>query len=220
MGVHSLDQIIFGLVMGFAFYFFFLDTIDFDLKNPTPLFKILYQDYGYFKMVFIFSCTYFLFFVNSILIGDNYNPIWTDRIIASCGYMPYLTPFFKCFTDVCDFFMLTGITAGLVYESKMGGSNNLDEYVTEYIAHKDNKRIGNWNDTDFVSSLMRVVISFIECYFLMHIFSFIASFFDQGLISHLLFVKVLPLTATGFIIFGLFKKQFELMKLTNFTESL
>jgi hypothetical protein len=215
MGVHSLDQIIFGLVMGFAFYFFFLDIIDFDLKNPAPFFKILYQDYGFYKMVFIYSWVYIIFFLNSVAIGDNYESVWTDRMLVNCGHIPYLTPFFKCFTDVCDFFMLTGITIGLVYESKMGGTNNLDEYVNEYIAHKDHKRIGNWNDTDFITSFLRSVIAFIECYFLVSIFGFISSFFDHGLVSHMLFVKVIPLTAIGFIMFGLFKKQFEYMNLTN-----
>jgi hypothetical protein len=116
--------------------------------------------------------------------------------------------------------MLTGITAGIVYESKMRGTKNLDEYVTEYIAYKDHKRIGKWNDTDFLTSFIRIVISFVECNFLMIIFGFISHFLDMGLITHLLFVKVLPLTLIGFIMFGLFKKQFDYMKLTNIPESL
>jgi hypothetical protein len=85
LGVHSLDQVIFGLIMGFGIYYFFLDVIDIDLRNPLPYLRIMFNKYYFNKVMLIISTLFFIFILNIIFLEgkESLLTIWTDGIYIS-----------------------------------------------------------------------------------------------------------------------------------------
>jgi membrane-associated phospholipid phosphatase len=219
LGVHSLDQVVFGLVMGFALYYFFLDVIDLDLRNPMPFFRILFNKYYFYKLAFLVCLAFFGFIINIILISgsENHEAIWTTRIIRSCGKEASVTPFFKCLVDIFDFFAFVGLISGMLFDIKfINPVQKIEDFMNDYISYDKHSRVGQWNHTGFVTFVIRVILTYVQGMIIFMICGFVTGlFFTNGLITQMLLGKVLPMTLMGFCIFALYRKEFEYLHLTN-----
>lgn len=116
LGVHSLDQVCFGLLMGFAVYYFFLHIIDFDLRNYHPFLQSFTNPYHKAKLILLILAVYLIFLVNAMFTDVSYDNKWSEMIILSCGKLPPMSPFYKCIDDSGYYFVLLGVTAGIVYD--------------------------------------------------------------------------------------------------------
>jgi membrane-associated phospholipid phosphatase len=218
LGVHSLDQVVFGLIMGFAVYYFFFDVIDMNIKNPLPFIRILFNNYYFYKVILIMSLLFFGFFINAILLDGNdyYDTIWTVRIIEGCGYYPYLTPFFKCLIDVCDFMVIVGVLIGMIIDIKVTTRyQNVEDFIYDNVSHDNHSRVGQWNHTTILPLLLRVVLTYLQTNVIAWICKLGIGLFDKSLIVEMFFDKIIPLTLVGILMFVLYRKEFEYLGITN-----
>jgi membrane-associated phospholipid phosphatase len=118
LGVHSLDQVFFGLLMGFATYYFFLHIIDFDMRNYHPFLQSFSNPFHRAKLILILTSIYLVFLVNVMFTDINYDYKWSELIIQSCGKLPSMSPFYKCIDDSGYYFILFGVTAGIIYDMR------------------------------------------------------------------------------------------------------
>jgi membrane-associated phospholipid phosphatase len=219
LGVHSLDQVVFGLIMGFALYYFYLHIIDLDLRNPIPYFRILYNPYYFYRVVLVLACFLFAFMINIIVLnGDEYyETVWTERMVRQCGYYPYITPFFKCLVDTFDVFVFVGILAGMLFDINIIKKyDSLDDFIYDYISYDKHSRVGKWNHTGLMSFLIRLFLSYIQCLIIFNLFGLISAvLFEDGLVTQLIMGKAVPMFLLGFFMFAFYRKEFEYLHITN-----
>jgi membrane-associated phospholipid phosphatase len=219
LGVHSLDQVVFGELMGFALYYLFLYILDLDLRNPVPFFRILFSKYYFNKLMLIINLGFFTFIMNIILLNgaESYEDDWTSRIIRRCHRLPDVTPFFKCLIDVCDFFAFIGIIFGMLFDINIvQGIKNLEEFMNDYISYDNHSRVGEWNHTNVLRLICRIVITYYQCIFIMDFSYYLKNvLFGRSLIVEVVFGKMISMGLLGFLMFGVYRKEFDLLKLTN-----
>ncbi len=228
LGVHSLDQVFFGLLMGFACYYFYLNVIDYEIKDFRPFLKEITNPVYRAKLFLIVIGAYVVFLINGAMLDIRYESIWTDRIIKECGKLPATTPFYKCIFDSGDYLILYGVLLGIFYDLYYNynfkyDSNNIPfEYIDEnlcdtvFTEKKFDGRIGKWNDTPTITTIIRTALLFL-CFSLFFItkdiimpFMATRSFMELYMIE-----KFIPNAIGGFLTFGFGKKVCYYLNLTN-----
>jgi membrane-associated phospholipid phosphatase len=219
LGVHSLDQVTFGIIMGFSLYYLFLYIIDLDLRNPVPYFRVMFSKYYFYKLILIFAIIFTAFLVNIMLLNGSeiQQDIWSERIIRGCGDLPVTTPFFKCLVDVCDFTMFIGIILGTLFDIKyIHGYNKIEDFVDDNISYDKHSRVGRWNHTGILKTILRVIITYIQSTIVFNICVFLfTSLFEENLITQMVTDKMLPMGVVGFCMFAFYRIEFEWLHLAN-----
>jgi membrane-associated phospholipid phosphatase len=219
LGVHSLDQVVFGEMMGFALYYLFLYILDLDLRNPVPYFRIMFSKYYFHKLMLIFSLGFFAFIINILILNGSeiHENMWTERILRRCHRLPEVTPFFKCLIDVCDFSAFIGIIFGMLFDIKFVQKfRTLEDFLNDYISYDKHSRVGEWNHTGIISLVIRIVITYYQTFFIMDYSYYLKNYlFERSLIVEVVFGKMISMGLLGFLIFGVYRKEFDILCLTN-----
>jgi membrane-associated phospholipid phosphatase len=221
LGVHSLDQVAFGLIMGFALYYLFLYIIDLDLRNPIPYFRTMFNKYYFHKLILIFAILFAAFMINIVILNgsESNEDIWSVRIIRGCGKLPDVSPFFKCLVDSCDFSMFIGIIFGMLFEiNVIRRYKKIEDFINDCVSYDKHSRVGEWNHTGVISTVLRIVLTYIQSTIIFTICTLIFdNMFKESLITEMVTEKIIPMGLIGFCMFGLFRLEFEWLRLANKT---
>ena len=226
LGVHSLDQVFFGLLMGLASYYFYLHVIDYDIRNYHPFLHEMTNPFQKAKIIFTFLSIYIGFLINAMFANIYYDPIWTPRIVRACGKMPNVSPFYKCIADSAEYFCLIGAILGILYDINFNYSIINNKLTVEYIfdnisdnliSHRDNKenRTGTWNDTQLWIGVLRFFLMFIVVNICFSFSFLLFSYFEDHILTYFIFSKMLPCFLSGFLIFAFGKKLSVILHLGN-----
>lgn len=211
LGVHSLDQVVFGLLLGFAFYFFYLYVVDYDLRDYRPFLQMISNKYHIQKTIFIILAIYLIFMVNMYFIHITYKGEWMEVVKTVCT-TEYYSPFILAVIYSGEYFLLLGSFIGLLYDVKYNYSNFTHQaippnYIFMNIMDHNNKiRIGKWNDTNTFKGILRTLLTLVQIHVMFSTCDYISHLKDNHLLAFV-FTRTLPAFLTGFIIFGLVKKQ-------------
>jgi membrane-associated phospholipid phosphatase len=220
MGVHSLDQVFFGLVMGFAFYYFYLHILDYDLRNYTPFLFSISKSFHIHKFCFIIFGLYFSFLINLFLIPANYDPLWTYNFVLHCGDRPQFTPIFKSLIDSQYFFYVIAGFFGILLDIRLNYQGNLEDknevnlYAYENISDNHVNRIGRWNDTKWIKTIFRILVLYIPL-FLYKLIDPLKNIGMGNLIIQYLVAGVLNCCIVSIYIFGFSKQLCALLRLSG-----
>ena len=136
-GTESFDQVLFGLSLGFAIYFFFFYVVCVDLNNSYELYKFL--QISYFKLALLLVLSSILAII--IYFWDpNYVELSEDRMkninmIHQCQDVGLTLQFNKfSFSVICTSISLIGVYIGMKFELMLYFKNDFD----------------NWSDFNFV----------------------------------------------------------------------
>ncbi len=167
-GVHYLHQIIFGFTFGYLIYFIFTDLLKFN-TDETSQNEFIQAFYNYEKTKkylkiywMIYFSSFILFF---ILNRDNQleeNLTWSFTL--RCGHSPKYTPYQKSLLNTTEYFAIFGALIGIKIDICLNNLQLKEEFVFENISYNKKYFIGNWNDTNFSITLIRVLIGLILGY--------------------------------------------------------
>jgi membrane-associated phospholipid phosphatase len=226
LGVHSLDQVFFGLLMGMGLYYFYLHVLDYDFRNYHPFLNQFSNPFQKAKMFFIFLSLYIGFLVNAMFANIQYDPIWAVRIFKACNRMPGISPYYKCIADSADYFCLIGAILGIFIDINLNYNLKQGKLPVDYIfdnisdnllTHPDNKenRTGTWNDTDLWKGILRLFLMFTAIYVFFGISNYLSHLDQPHILTYFLVDKLLPNFLTGIFTFGFGKKISVLLLLGN-----
>lgn len=232
LGVHSLDQVFFGLLMGFAAYYFYLHVMDYDIRNYHPFLQEISNTFYRARMIVIFVGIYLTFLLSIVFAKIYYLPIWTKRILNNCGVLPTLTPFYKCLADSGDYFVLLGIMAGIFYDIQVNYQlkYNTDKLPMQFIyenisdtilsSNNEYNRTGKWNDTTSLITTARIFFVYLVFTSIFIVSKIIYIYLNRNnLLTYFIFNKMIPCFLGGFFIFGFGKKLCYYLNLTNFSST-
>lgn len=224
LGVHSVDQVVFGLIMGFACYYFYFYIIDYDLTNFQNFLDIFNKRVGFAKFMSILIGLYILYLLNSTILPIEYKPEWTEGILNRCGKLPFFTPFYKCVMDSGDYLIIIGMNFGILYDVKFNFVKRKDfksEYTVKYLcdnygqsASEEHARIGSWNRVPVYIGVVRIIIFYILFFSILALISSLQPLFEYNMISNYLLSKVFALPLAGFSVFAFKNKICDALCLT------
>ena len=220
LGVHTLNQILFGSLIGFFLYFFMFKMLIF---NENILFVI----YNFKKIVFIivfliifgyFNYYFFFNFDNKILY-EKYN----FMIEKNCPNFPIIKRL-ENESFYCIFVLSVLIFAvfGIYYEYYYIFSANVSKFIkynfnneneNEIYLLNNNNNNNRWNNTNFNVSIKRFFVILIVCIILLIPYFFIS--YDNNFFVVLVFKTLIPLYAIVFVLFSYMKKITGYFNLNN-----
>jgi len=228
LGVHSLDQVFFGLLMGFASYYFYLHIIDYDIRYFQPFLQEISNPFYKARMIIFLVGIYIAFLINLIFANVNYDPIWTERILKDCGRLPPMTPFYKCLADSGEYIVVFGMLIGIFYDLhfnyKVKYNKNIVpiEYINEnisdtvYTRNYLENRTGKWNDTSVLVTIMRIIFLYLLIQIIYLIRNLPSILFERhDLLNFFIFQKLLSCGIAGFFLFGFARSVCYHCHLTN-----
>ncbi len=201
LGAHSLNQIIFGSFIGAMIYALFFDVFKMDLNLAQEIFVMMKpQILNIFLTISITILSFGVIIFNFIpLLNDDDAHYWRRSITENCPNTPYSKLF-----DYEAYFMLAGSSSligsylGINFEIKYNLNGNIQLWFIQNFGNT------NWNKTNFIDSIIRLIIIGI---FLLPIFSlnFIVSSNDT--INNIFFLKnLIPNFVVSFMLYGLTRR--------------
>jgi membrane-associated phospholipid phosphatase len=232
-GVHSIDQIIFGLLMGLAIYYFFLHFTQLKINNYNYFLHVVSNKYQSAKLLVLVILIYLVFMIQIFFTPTEYNPEYVGRVLLKC---PSSTPFAKSVFASGHYFMILGIILGVVYDVRYYYLKkfNTKELPLEYLEDNFyNYEIKRFKEKDHTHPMigedlnyhfyLKVIARIIILYFMTKVLKFMCSsaiyIFEINLITKFIFWQVLYNLSIGIFIFGFGRRFCELFKL-NPTEKL
>ena len=228
---HTLDQLLFGALLGFAIYFFLFYIIKIDTNEPGQLLSFIEIKnliYGFVNF-FIFLSGFILFLVYSDVETFNKH----DAIISQ-KFPNENIPFSKklnydAFIVFSTFFAYFASFIGIKFEFYFifyGNAHNWKAFNFNCRPNEDDTssfmtslspidQTTQWNHTNFLISIIRFIILISLVVFIVFPFTFID--WNSNFVIVLLFKVMLSLTCVCFSLFFLIKLLFKKMKLTNNT---
>jgi len=226
-GVHSLDQAIFGLLMGLSIYYFFLHLTVLKMNNMNYFLNMISNKYHSAKLLTSIIIIYLIFLVHIFFTPTEYNPEYVGRVLLKC---PTSTPFAKSVFASGHYFMVLGMIFGILYDVKY---NYLKKFKTQELPHEyleDNiykyeiKGIIKKEHTQHIINedfnyhfYLKVIARIIILYFITKVLKFVCScgiyMFEINLITKFLFWQVLYNLSIGLFIFGCGRRFCELFRL-------
>lgn len=216
LGVHSIDQVMFGLLIGLAIYYFILHLTDFKVDNYDNFLNLISNKYRTSKLMLLTLSIYFLFLVNIYFMPTVYNPEYVGRVLLKC---PSSTPFGKSLLASGQYFMIIGMLIGIFYDVRSNYLENSEtndlpsQYIEDNFCKSDmvqdsdysKLRTASFDDSNYNTYLITFVRMFI-IYFMSRVINFICSFimvmFGTNLITKFLFLQVLNNLSVGIFLFG------------------
>ena len=226
MGVHSLNQIVFGFLIGFSIFIFLFYVIELDYsKFQTFLFKVSIFNY------ILVNITIFLLIILIYLTTYERNQLWIDIIKVNCKSLPKIKMLHEEALFMIPVF-LSNISAfvSIKFDIFNHYQNDMVKWCNENLSHISRKYHSNiyslnfflshydknnqWNNTDKKTSFIRLGL-LIMCFGICLIPFFLINF-DSNLFIVMLFKLLLPLTFALFFCFYLFKSLCEIFNLINY----
>lgn len=219
VGVHSLDQVVFGLLLGFLIYFFYLHIIDFDLKDHKSFLSMISNKFQIYKFLFFFFLFYLLYLISMINLEVIYKYEWLVIIKELCTEGIY-NAYYRSLIISGEYFIILGSFLGLLYDFNYNYQDfNLygipKNYVYLNLSDCNNDiRVGKWNDTNVFKSFLRIIFISFEMLALLILCSYLLQLFENPY-TDVLMDRMLPSFLCGFIIFGFVKNQSTFLGLSG-----
>jgi membrane-associated phospholipid phosphatase len=135
LGVHSIDQILFGLLMGFMCYYFFIHLLNIDIGNYEGFIKIIMSKYQLAKFFIAYNTVYIVFLFSVYFSSTNYNTEFVGRVLSQC---PGSTPFAKCVLASGQYFMIAGMMLGIIIDTKLNYTDKCEEKMVAVEYYQEN----------------------------------------------------------------------------------
>jgi membrane-associated phospholipid phosphatase len=226
-GVHSLDQVIFGLLMGLAIYYFFLHLTVLKINDMNFFLNLISNRYQSAKLLTLMIFIYLIFLVHIYFTPIEYNPEYVGRVLLKC---PTSTPFAKSVFASGQYFMIPSMILGILYDVKY---NYLKKFKTQELPHEYleenfyNYEIKGTKEKEHPHHIknedvnyhfyLKVIARIIILYFMTKVLKFVCScgiyMFEINLITKFLFWQVLYNLSIGLFIFGFGRRFCELFRL-------
>ena len=219
LGVHTLNQILFGSLIGFFLYFFMFKIYKF---NQNVLFIIYNFKQIVFVIIFLiifgFFNYYFFFNFDNKILYEKYN----FMIEKNCPNFPIITRL-ENESFYCIFVLSVLIFAvfGIYYEYYYIFSANVSKFIKYNFNNENeneinllNNNVNNrWNKTNFNVSIKRFFVILIVCGILLIPYFFIS--YDNNFFVVLVFKTLIPLYVIVFVLFSYMKKITGYFNLNN-----
>ena len=219
LGVHTLNQILFGSLIGFFLYFFMFKIYKF---NQNVLFIIYNFKQIVFVIIFLiifgFFNYYFFFNFDNKILYEKYN----FMIEKNCPNFPIIKRL-ENESFYCIFVLSVLIFAvfGIYYEYYYIFSANVSKFIKYNFNNENeneinllNNNVNNrWNKTNFNVSIKRFFVILIVCGILLIPYFFIS--YDNNFFVVLVFKTLIPLYVIVFVLFSYMKKITGYFNLNN-----
>ena len=219
LGVHTLNQILFGSLIGFFLYFFMFKIYKF---NQNVLFIIYNFKQIVFVIIFLiifgFFNYYFFFNFDNKILYEKYN----FMIEKNCPNFPIIKRL-ENESFYCIFVLSVLIFAvfGIYYEYYYIFSANVSKFIKYNFNNENeneinllNNNVNNrWNKTNFNVSIKRFCVILIVCGILLIPYFFIS--YDNNFFVVLVFKTLIPLYVIVFVLFSYMKKITGYFNLNN-----
>ena len=219
LGVHTLNQILFGSLIGFFLYFFMFKIYKF---NQNVLFIIYNFKQIVFVIIFLiifgFFNYYFFFNFDNKILYEKYN----FMIEKNCPNFPIITRL-ENESFYCIFVLSVLIFAvfGIYFEYYYIFSANVSKFIKYNFNNENeneinllNNNVNNrWNKTNFNVSIKRFFVILIVCGILLIPYFFIS--YDNNFFVVLVFKTLIPLYVIVFVLFSYMKKITGYFNLNN-----
>ena len=219
LGVHTLNQILFGSLIGFFLYFFMFKIYKF---NQNVLFIIYNFKQIVFVIIFLiifgFFNYYFFFNFDNKILYEKYN----FMIEKNCPNFPIIKRL-ENESFYCIFILSVLIFAvfGIYYEYYYIFSANVSKFIKYNFNNENeneinllNNNVNNrWNKTNFNVSIKRFFVILIVCGILLIPYFFIS--YDNNFFVVLVFKTLIPLYVIVFVLFSYMKKITGYFNLNN-----
>ena len=219
LGVHTLNQILFGSLIGFFLYFFMFKIYKF---NQNVLFIIYNFKQIVFVIIFLiifgFFNYYFFFNFDNKILYEKYN----FMIEKNCPNFPIIKRL-ENESFYCIFVLSVLIFAvfGIYYEYYYIFSANVSKFIKYNFNNENeneinllNNNVNNrWNKTNFNVSIKRFFVILIVCGILLIPYFFIS--YDNNFFVVLVFKTLIPLYVIVFVLFSYMKKVTGYFNLNN-----
>ena len=219
LGVHTLNQILFGSLIGFFLYFFMFKIYK---LNQNVLFIIYNFKQIVFVIIFLiifgFFNYYFFFNFDNKILYEKYN----FMIEKNCPNFPIIKRL-ENESFYCIFVLSVLIFAvfGIYYEYYYIFSANVSKFIKYNFNNENeneinllNNNVNNrWNKTNFNVSIKRFFVILIVCGILLIPYFFIS--YDNNFFVVLVFKTLIPLYVIVFVLFSYMKKITGYFNLNN-----
>jgi membrane-associated phospholipid phosphatase len=152
LGVHSVNQILYGVTLGFSIYFLIFHIFEAQKLSAKNFFNIFYSK----KLIIIFSIWYFLLVVIALILFGFLNhdkKEWENLLNTTC---PDLKPYRKFQNDalfgMLTIFVLIGAHFGLIFLV----------YMTKKKFPEKEEEILNWYLGSFLANIYRILFVIIN----------------------------------------------------------
>ena len=222
MGVHSLNQIFFGMFLGFCLYYFIFYVLEIEPKNSDDILEIIYKLNKYvFILLLIITIgliPYFIFKLDKRL-AVQYN-IYISQFCPNIPNIKRLEN--AALLNITTFSITIIALLAINFEYLFIFDENINKFLKFNFFNDDNdleKNLLNnnsnkkWNNTNLNKSILRLVLIFIIVYIMKYIPKYISY---QNNFYIVLFFKILfPLYIITFFLFTYIKQLTGLCKLNN-----
>ena len=225
LGVHTLNQILFGSLIGFFLYYFTFKIYKIDRWNFLMVIYNCKKIIFFIIFLIIFGClSYYLFFnFDNKIIYEKYNIM----IEKNCPNFPFIKRL-ENESFYCIFVLSVLIFAvlGIYYEYYYIFLGNVSKFIKYNFNNENENEINllnnnvinnRWNNTNFIVSLKRLVVILFVCVVLLLPYFLIS--YNNNIFVVLVFKTLVPLYAIVFILFSYMKKITGYFNLNNKNEN-
>lgn len=229
VGMHSLNQVLFGFQIGFGVYFLIFYVLNVNVNSWKQLLGFIQIKTIWYVLYNVVCLIIVLLLYFLVDVPDEKK--WNDIIEAKCPGIPDNKRMQK--ESLISFgIFLANATAWLgikfeylytfnenfqnwrQYNFEMNDENDTDSLMTKISINKETQ----WNHTNLFYSCLRLVVIGVMSGILM--IPYVAISWDTSLTVSFLFKTVLPIMATTFCLYYVFKiilKHFRLVNLTLYS---
>jgi hypothetical protein len=224
--LHSIDQLLFGILIGFQIFFFLFYVVRVDLNNGKDLSKLVTFKIGYYILI---NAILLISFLLTFYLNDD--PKKREKFennlnLSDCGHK--LSPNVRFSKDALllamIFFSNIGIFIGMKYELKYVFNSNEFNWRQYNFNKEDSEEESlfsklsiskdtQWNHTSCFFSILRLFATFI-----FHTIIFLPMFLigsENNLAIVIMFKIIVPLTISSFFMFSIEKVILYKLSLTN-----
>jgi hypothetical protein len=207
-GVHSLNQLFFGLGLGYILYYTFFEIFEVDINDKKLFFYIIKN---LWKICFSLLGLFLLATLNHLMMHFPKDPDWIKTIEKYCEIIPFNSFDNESFRKSTKVFLFIGCLVGLWLENKFFFKNDLKNFINYNIDTE--KKFCN---TGYVITVIRIFLVY-QFYFLFA--RFLVDPFSDEKKHEILFVLIwgyiIPSFVYGILIFFVYKWIMKKMGLTN-----
>jgi len=217
IGVHNLHQVLFAFILGYLIYFLFTDFLGFNLKPEAQshFIEVCFNKQKIWRYLYLLIFIYLFFLMTIIFIDiDEKEKVFVVNYVIKCGQQPKLTPYQKSFINSTEFFAILGGMIGIYIDKFLNNLNSTKEFIFENLSNSRKNMIGNWNDTNILKGLIRVLIGVLLVYFDILLIKNILNK-HNNLIFNFFFTGFLSLFMSMIFFFGFSKMIFKYFNVSN-----
>lgn len=210
-GVHSLNQLFFGMSIGFILYYTFFEIFEVDINDKKLFFNIIEN---LWKICLILFSLFLGVTLNHLMWNNNFpkNQEWITNIEKYCEIIPFNSFDNESYRKSTKVFLFIGCLMGVWLENKILFKKNEMKIFINYNIDTEKK----FNNTGYIRTLIRIVLVY-QFYYLFAT-NFVDPYSDEKT-DEFLFVLmwgyIVPSLVYGMLIFFNYKWMMKIFGMTN-----